>query len=567
MDFKDWIYLSEVKYDTDKHYTKNGIVYQKGTDKRLGTKDDGPIPSFTMDKKKDKEDEPTSKRKKKEVPEPKKDSTPKKEPEVSKPTGKVRETVPKQKEENVRKGYEKVQPSINNQISKIDDPKTKETAEDVQNRMEQFINAETDEEKEEIVRYLADNNLIQTNTEDPKASKHKIYFDTVLTGLDRKTLGDGNATTREMWRILHEKQISVPFRGSAADRALADMSGKHNESGMVLLLCPEGSPSYDEAREIHEGNKKSYSGLGGNEREAHQRNIDMANEIKKTIPEGAKINDAKNTGGIGADQLGELYNINNKIDATDLIVFYQPPNPDPSVEVPSIKELEKKLNKKLKDMTPEDLAERDELVKKRYGGMRKVSAKTYSDPTNITVKNSGVRAGSEYLNDPDMDEKLVSITKNPEYNYQEEGISKQESNDRKKAMKRDYMATMEDKMVDMAKSDEGQKQLLDMWKKAHGCGSGVYTSVSNKKTGESVLHDPDFYCNPKMPFTVNKNDTSITISLDDNGEDALQLDLKTEATGPPKLLMRHLVGKGKKKKETKEQYQSLEGVISRMKRA
>ena len=52
-----------------------------------------------------------------------------------------------------------------------------------------------------------------------------------------------------------------------------------------------------------------------------------------------------------------------------------------------------------------------------------------------------------------------------------------------------------------------------------------------------------------MPFAVNKNDTSITISLDDNGEDALQLDLKTEATGPPKLLMRHLVGKGKKKKK------------------
>ena len=161
---------------------------------------------------------------------------------------------------------------------------------------------------------------------------------------------------------------------------------------------------------------------------------------------------------------------------------------------------------------------------------------------------------------------LVSITKNPEYNYQEEGISKEESNDRKKAMKRDYMATMEDKMVDMAKTDEGQKQLLDMWRKAHGCGSGVYTSVSNKKTGESVLHDPDYYCNPKTPFTVNKNDTSITIALDDNGDDALQLDLKTEATGPPKLLMRHLVGKGKKKTETKEQYQSLEGVISRMKR-
>ena len=502
---------------------------------------------------------------KKDKKEPETEPTSKKEPKVSKPTGEVRESVPKQNPKNVKAGYDKVKPSIDNQISKIDDAKTKETAEDVQRRVDQFVNAET--EKEEIVRYLADNNLIQTNTEDPKASAHKIYFDTVLTGLDRKTLGNGNATTREMWRILHEKQISIPFRGSAADRALADMSGKHNESGMVLLLCPEGSPSYEENRKIHEGNKEKYSGLGGNEREANQRNIDMANEIKKTVPEGAKISDARNTGGIGGEQLAELYNINDKIDATDLIVFYQPPNPDPSVKVPSAKELEKKLGKKFKEMTPEDLAERDELVKKRYGGMRKVSAKTYSDPTNITVKNSGVRAGSEYLNDPDMDEKLVSITKNPEYNYQEEGISKEESNERKKAMKRDYMATMEDKMVDMAKTDEGQKQLLDMWRKAHGCGSGVYTSVSNKKTGESVLHDPDFYCNPKMPFTVNKNDTSITISLDDNGEDALQLDLKTEATGPPKLLMRHLVGKGKKKKETKEQYQSLEGVISRMKRA
>ena len=66
-----------------------------------------------------------------------------------------------------------------------------------------------------------------------------------------------------------------------------------------------------------------------------------------------------------------------------------------------------------------------------------------------------------------------------------------------------------------------------------------------------------------MPFTVNKNDTSITISLDDNGEDALQLDLKTEATGPPKLLMRHLVGKGKKKKT--EQYESLASAYRRVK--
>ena len=125
--------------------------------------------------------------------------------------------------------------------------------------------------------------------------------------------------------------------------------------------------------------------MGGNEKEAHQRNVDMANEIRKTIPEGAKISDARNTGGIGPEQLGELYNINNKIDATDLIVFYEPPSPDPDVEVPSIKELEKKLNKKLRDMTPEDLAERDKLVQQRYGGMRKISSKTYTDTTNINI--------------------------------------------------------------------------------------------------------------------------------------------------------------------------------------
>ena len=42
-----------------------------------------------------------------------------------------------------------MKPSIDNQISKIDDAKTKETAEDVQRRVDQFVNAESDEEKEE----------------------------------------------------------------------------------------------------------------------------------------------------------------------------------------------------------------------------------------------------------------------------------------------------------------------------------------------------------------------------------------------------------------------------------
>ena len=504
-----------------------------------------------------------------EKPEKEPEAQPKKEPAPSKSTGKVLDSVSKQNMKKVRGGYEKQgKEQIAQRIEEIDDSVTKETAQEVQKRMDQFMEAETDEEKEEILRWMADNNLIQINTEDPKAKKHKIYFDTVLTGLERKTLGNGNATSREMWRILHEKQIAVPFRGSSADRALADMSGKHNESGMVLLLSPEGSPNYEENRKIHEGNKKSYEGLGGDEKAAHQRNVDMANKIKETIPGGSKISDGQNTGGIGSDALAEQFNINNKVDATDLIVFYTPPDPDPSVKVPTVAEYEKKLGKKFKDMTAEEMEEREELIGKRLGGMRKISAKAYSDPTSITVKNSGVRAGSEYLNDPEMDDTLVGITKNPENNYQEPGLSKDEVDDRKKKMKREYMTAMQDKMEEMAKSDDGQKQLLKMWKDAHGCGHDVYTSVSNKKTGESILHDPDHYCNPKQPFSIGRNETSITITLDDNVEDSLQLDLKTEMASSQKLLMRHLAKKDKKKPEDiKNQYESLEGMISRMNRS
>ena len=135
-------------------------------------------------------------------------------------------------------------------------------------------------------------------------------------------------------------------------------------------------------------------------------------------------------------------------------------------------------------------------------------------------------------------------------------------------MKREYMTAMQDKMEEMAKSDDRQKQLLKMWKDAHGCGHDVYTSVSNKKTGESILHDPDHYCNPKQPFSIGRNETSITITLDDNVEDSLQLDLKTEMASSPKLLMRHLAKKDKKKPEDiKNQYESLEGMISRMNRS
>ena len=510
-------------------------------------------------------------------PEKEPEAEPSKEPAPSKPTGEVLDSIPKQNMKKVRDGYEtsfkglSPKEQISNRIEEITDTKTKETAQEVQKSMDQFMEAETDEEKEEILRGLAENNLIQINTEDPKSSAKKIYFDTVLTGLERKTLGDGNVTTKEMWRIIHEKQIAAPLRGTSVEKALADMSGKHNESGMVLLLCPKDGAHYKENISLHEKNTGNYGNLGGNIKAADQRNIDMANEIKTTVPEGSKISDASNTGGLENSELAEQFNILPKNDPTDLIVFFSPPDSDPSVKVPTVEEYEKKVGKKFKNMSNDERRERDELVHKKYGGMRKISAKSYRDPSSITMKNSGaLNAGSAYLGDEKVDGQLQEILRNPKYDYKEEGLSKKERDDRKKEMKREYMDKMQAKMVELADTDEGQKQLLKMWQDVHGCGNDVYTSVSNKTTGKATLHPPDYYCKPKLPFKIGRNDTSITVDLEEDGADSVKLDLKTETKSSPVLLFvrRSKDSKKEDKKEPKDinnQYESLEGVISRMK--
>ena len=81
--------------------------------------------------------------------------------------------------------------------------------------------------------------------------------------------------------------------------------------------------------------------------------------------------------------------------------------------------------------------------------------------------------------------------------------------------------------------------------------------ISNKKTGESKLYPPDHYCKPKTPFKLQKG--LLVIQLDDDGDDAVEIVLKTESKSTPKLLFNH-----KKKKIKKEQYESLEGTINRI---
>ena len=414
---------------------------------------------------------------------------------------KVSSTGPSEKEMiRMKKQYDgKKRQKIQDQIGRIKDSKVKESAQTVSDSMDSYLKAD-DDEKENILRKLVDDKLISVNTTNPDSKTKKVYFDAVLTGLDRKALGDGDALSRDMHRIMQERGIDPPQRLASADRALADMSGKHNESGMVFLLTPKGSPSYEENKRIHEANEKSYSDLGGNAGESNKRNEAMVAEIKKVL-KGSNITDAKNTGGIGKEALLKM-GIDPKVDPTDLIIYYE------------------------KDGKKE---------------MMKVSAKAYSDPSSITMKNSGARrAGSEYLGKPEFDETLKSITTNPKYNYQEDGISDEEKAQRKLAMKREYMGALEKEMSDMVKpGSDGEKQLVKMWQDIHGCGHGTWTSISNKKTGESKLYPPDHYCNPKTPFELQKNGTSVTLRLDDDGDDSVEIVLKTESKSTPKLLFNH----------------------------
>ena len=286
--------------------------------------------------------------------------------------------------------------------------------------MDDYLTAD-DDDKEKILRNLVDNKLISVNTTNPDSKTKKVYFDSVLSGLDRKALGNGDKFSEDMHRIMQERGIDPPQRLASADRALADMSGKHNESGMVFLLTPKGSEGYEENKKIHARTILSYSELGGNAGESNKRNESMVAEVTKALPKGAKITNAKNTGGIGKEALLKM-GINPKVDPTDLVVYYE------------------------KDGKQE---------------MMKISAKAYSDPSHITMKNSGARkAGSEYLGNPEFDATLVSITTNPKYNYQEEGISDEEKSARKLAMKREYMKNMAKEMDEMVKpGSDGEKHL------------------------------------------------------------------------------------------------------------
>ena len=382
-------------------------------------------------------------------------------------------------------------------LAKIDellagqDDNTLQRAEVLKQNWDQFVNAKTREERVQAVRELADNNLIEGH-----AGGKKIYL-SPNSALPYKHLtgASGTSVSEEMNKIIQDEGIEVPMRGGAKDRALADMSGKHNEAGVVSYLFPS-----DENKSAYESTQKTLKELGGDEAKFDAINKKAADIMKASLPEGSQITGAQQVGGVGRTALAKL-GIDPKIDPTDLIIQYK------------------------------DKDGNDQIMK--------VSAKTYTDPKNITMKNSGVNnAGANYLGDigKDLDAKVGELRKKYAWN---DSMSDQEKADQKKNLKQAYLGEFSSKMEELSKTKEGQQRLTDMWKDVHGCGQNVHTQVINKKTGDVQMKSPDHYCNPTPPFGVKFDGVKLVINMGGKDDSFLQVDMKTEDKGSPKILFRH----------------------------
>ena len=382
-------------------------------------------------------------------------------------------------------------------LAKIDellagqDDNTLQRAEVLKQNWDQFVNAKTREERVQAVRELADNNLIEGH-----AGGKKIYL-SPNSALPYKHLtgASGTSVSEEMNKIIQEEGIDVPMRGGAKDRALADMSGKHNEAGVVAYLFPS-----DENKKAYQSTQNTLKELGGDEAKFDAINKKAAEVMKSSLPEGSQITGAQQVGGVGKNALAQL-GIDPKVDPTDLIIQYK------------------------------DKDGNDQIMK--------VSAKTYTDPKTITMKNSGVNnAGATYLGDigKDLDAKVGELRKKYAWN---DSMSDQEKADQKKNLKQAYLGEFSSKMEELSKTREGQQKLTDMWKDVHGCGKNVHTQVINKKTGDVQMKSPDHYCNPTPPFGVKFDGVKLVINMGGKDKSFLQVDMKTEDKGSPKILFRH----------------------------
>lgn len=359
-----------------------------------------------------------------------------------------------------------------------------------------LTDAETEEEREEAVREMVENGLLARNS--PGSSKRKIYFTEDVSGMGSKdgmmtqkgTPGDGNSFSQLISDIIDSGGMEgeVGLRNTSAARTLAKVSGDHNEAGVCAFLDPS---------ELNEENYRktqdSYASLGGDERRANKQNQAAAEKVKDYLSKmdpPCEVEKAEAMGHLGNQQIRDKYGIDPKVNPTDFFVY-------------------------CKD-----------------GRKKGISAKIYSNPKSITMKNSGTKkAGASYLDDPSIDEKLDSLK-------EKHNIGNNPTDKEKSAFKTEYLKLWTDSMEELSKTPDGQQKLTRMWNEVHGCGEDVATLITNKKTGEVKLHGPDHYCDPEGPLEVIQDKTKIMVKFGKDDE-WTEMVCKTEKDGSVKLLFNH----------------------------
>ena len=366
---------------------------------------------------------------------------------------------------------------------------------------EKFINAETEEERGEAVREMVEHELLARNS--PGKAKRKVYFTENVSGLGAKDgmltkkkdgsfqSGNGNNLSQMISDTIDNEGMEndVGLRNSSADRTLAKVSGDHNEAGVCAFLDPSESNESD-YRKVQE----QYISLGGDDRRANKQNQAAAEKVKDYLSKmkpPCEVEKAEAMGHLGNQQIRDKYGIDPKVNPTDFFVY-------------------------CKD-----------------GRRKGISAKIYSNPKNITMKNSGTKkAGANYLGDPTIDDKLDELKE--KYN-----IGNNPTDEEKRKFKTEYLRLWEESMAELAKTPEGQQKLVSMWNEVHGCGEDVATLVTNKKTGDVALYDPSHYCDPEPPLDVEFDGKKIRVKFG-KSEEWVELVCKTEKDGSVKLLFNHM---------------------------
>ena len=383
----------------------------------------------------------------------------------------------------------------------FDDDTHRGRAETFMKLWQAFISAPTYEEQVKAVEALIEQNLIQGTV-----GREKIYIHTNVGFAPKGMCGSqGTAVTKLMQKIIKERGLDLqPRDGSSASAAAAE-SGPTNEAGVTALLDPSAANN-----SAYEEKKRRYAEVGGNVEEIDRLNRDAAEAIRTSLPKGAKITSCSQVGGIGSTRLQQL-GIDPLVDPTDILLEYE------------------------------------------VGGKKqtmKISAKIYTNPSRITMKNAGLEdAGTRYLGKPEGDSADTLYKElRKKYSWNKPGMSEKDKEEAKRKFRQEYLTKYSEEMETLTKTEKGQKRLLSMWQNVHGCGKDVHTLIVNKGSGKSQLKSPDHYCNPKLPFKVKYNGTKVVIEMDSEGPETLEINLKTEASGGVKLLFNHVVRAQKKQK-------------------